>query len=39
MATYDEVIKALQAADAAGASEDARQLAIIANQMKNNHLH
>ena len=34
MATYDEVIKALQAADAAGASEDARQLAIIANQMK-----
>lgn len=34
MASYDEVIKALQAADAAGNAQDAKQLAIIADQMR-----
>jgi len=35
MASYDDVLKALQAADAAGNAQDAQQLAIIADQMRN----
>jgi hypothetical protein len=34
MASYDDVLKALQAADAAGNAQDAQQLAIIADQMR-----
>jgi len=34
MATYDEVIEALRRADAAGNVEDARNLAEIANSMR-----
>lgn len=34
MASYDEVIQALQAADAAGNTEDAKQLALIADSMR-----
>lgn len=34
MASYDDVLKALQAADAAGNAQDAQQLAMIADQMR-----